>query len=168
MTISSKRVFNLASLARLSSSAPALSASVSTAKKLEPRTHQQFCRRQIAQSPGSPAARGYLRFARRITLNALLEVMVLLALLVPAYSQQEVDPTWYDPWATPNPAVVKKPQPPPADHKKRREIKAAASTGQLQARSQLHAVGAGSKHSNLDPERQRPRRHEHSGVGGAQ
>ena len=40
-------------------------------------------------------------------LNAMLSgVIVVLGLLVPAYSQQEIDPAWYDPWAAPNKTVV--------------------------------------------------------------
>ena len=30
----------------------------------------------------------------------------MLALIVPAYSQQEIDPAWYDPWAAPSKAVI--------------------------------------------------------------
>jgi hypothetical protein len=49
-------------------------------------------------------------FAQRIAINATLALIVMLALLVPAYSQQETDPTWYNPWAAPNQAVVQRPQ----------------------------------------------------------
>jgi hypothetical protein len=35
-----------------------------------------------------------------------LPLAMLLVLLVPAYSQQEVDPTWYDPWTTASKATV--------------------------------------------------------------
>jgi hypothetical protein len=38
-------------------------------------------------------------FAQRIAMNATLAVIVMLGLLVPAFSQQETDPTWYDPAA---------------------------------------------------------------------
>src|SRR5260370_36388437 len=31
---------------------------------------------------------------------------IFTILLLPAYGQQEVDPTWYDPWAGPTTAVV--------------------------------------------------------------
>ena len=69
------------------------------------------------QTPGSTHARGYLRFARMFALNATLAVTVALALLVPGYGQQEVDPTWYDPWAAPHHAVAQHLQPRTASHK---------------------------------------------------
>ncbi|HEY6370308.1 MAG TPA: hypothetical protein VIX37_06995 [Candidatus Sulfotelmatobacter sp.] len=37
----------------------------------------------------------------------LLPLAMLLTLLVPAYSQQEVDPTGYDPWTTASKATVR-------------------------------------------------------------
>jgi hypothetical protein len=47
----------------------------------------------------------------------LLKAMLLAATLVPAlglavYAQQEVDPTWYDPWATQTKVVVEPPKSP--------------------------------------------------------
>jgi len=48
---------------------------------------------------------------RRLDKIFLLEAALLAATLVPAipaYAQQEVDPTWYDPWAT-QPKVVVQP-----------------------------------------------------------
>jgi hypothetical protein len=36
----------------------------------------------------------------------LLPLAMLPVLLAPAYSQQEVDPTWYDPWTTASKATV--------------------------------------------------------------
>jgi hypothetical protein len=44
---------------------------------------------------------------------ATLFAAILTILLLPAYGQQEVAPTWYDPWAAPQAAVVH-PAPPPA------------------------------------------------------
>lgn len=47
----------------------------------------------------------------RIPLNRhLVAVAVILTLLVPAYSQQEVAPTWYDPWKAPSNTLVYRPQ----------------------------------------------------------
>jgi hypothetical protein len=69
------------------------------------------------QTPGSTHARGYLRSARMFALNATLTVTVALAMLVPAYGQQEVDPTWYDPWAAPNQAIPQHLQPRAASRK---------------------------------------------------
>lgn len=41
-----------------------------------------------------------MKVARTLSLKAaLLGWMDVCMLLVPAYAQQEVDPTWYDPWA---------------------------------------------------------------------
>ena len=39
--------------------------------------------------------------------NGLLHTAcTLMLLLVPAYGQQEMNPTWYDPWAKPSPAIA--------------------------------------------------------------
>jgi hypothetical protein len=65
-------------------------------------------------------------FAKRIAMNATLAAIVMLALLVPAYSQQDTDPTWYNPWAAPNQAVVQHQQSRPANRKTRRENRSAA------------------------------------------
>jgi len=43
---------------------------------------------------------------------AMLFGAIFTILLLPAYGQQEVDPTWYDPWAAPTTAVVHPSQPP--------------------------------------------------------
>lgn len=40
--------------------------------------------------------------------ETLLAALTLLMLLVPAFAQQETDPTWYDPWAKPSPAIAAK------------------------------------------------------------
>lgn len=34
--------------------------------------------------------------------TALLHSLLLTAMFVPAFAQQEMDPTWYDPWANPH------------------------------------------------------------------
>ena len=48
-----------------------------------------------------------MKFFKRVRVNeTLLAALTLLMLLVPAYAQQEMDPTWYDPWAKPSPAVA--------------------------------------------------------------
>jgi hypothetical protein len=41
---------------------------------------------------------------------------IFTILLLPAYGQQEVDPTWYDPWPAPNSAAVHPSQPPAVVH----------------------------------------------------
>jgi len=55
-----------------------------------------------------------------------------------AYAQQDVDPTWYDPWAPPAPAVVHTAQPQAASHKQQPKAKQVASSkraAKVQARS---------------------------------
>jgi hypothetical protein len=42
----------------------------------------------------------------RFALIVVLAAMVVSALGVLAYAQQEVDPTWYDPWATHTKVIV--------------------------------------------------------------
>ena len=42
-----------------------------------------------------------MKFSRTL---ALLALMTLPTMVVPAFGQQDTDPTWYDPWA---PALVK-------------------------------------------------------------
>ncbi len=49
---------------------------------------------------------------RVLASTAVLFGAMVTILLVPAYGQQEVDPTWYDPWAAPNTMVVHSSQPP--------------------------------------------------------
>jgi len=45
------------------------------------------------------------RLRRMLAWMAMLFGM-MVATLLPAYGQQEVSPTWYDPWAGPNAAAV--------------------------------------------------------------
>ena len=47
---------------------------------------------------------------------AMLLGAIFTILLLPAYGQQEVDPTWYDPWPAPNTAAVPPAQPPAVVH----------------------------------------------------
>ena len=54
--------------------------------------------------------------SRVLASMAMLFGAIFTILLLPAYGQQEVDPTWYDPWAAPNAAVVHPAQPPAAIH----------------------------------------------------
>jgi hypothetical protein len=44
---------------------------------------------------------------RKLAIDATLLGTVALALLLPAFAQQEMDPTWYDPWAKPAAHVTK-------------------------------------------------------------
>jgi hypothetical protein len=54
--------------------------------------------------------------SRVLASMALLFGAIFTIFLLPAYGQQEVDPTWYDPWAAPIAAVVHPAQPPAAVH----------------------------------------------------
>ena len=47
----------------------------------------------------------------RTVLNATYVAAIFLSLLTPAFAQQEIDPTWYDPWAKPAAHVVHAPTP---------------------------------------------------------
>ena len=49
--------------------------------------------------------------SRVLASMAMLFGAIFTILLLPAYGQQEVDPTWYDPWAAPTAAVVPPAQP---------------------------------------------------------
>ena len=59
---------------------------------------------------------------RGLAMMAMLFGAMVAALLLPAYGQ-EVDPTWYNPWAAPNTAVVHPTQPQMAMHRHRATIK---------------------------------------------
>ena len=73
-----------------------------------------------------------IRRSRVLAFSAMLFGAIFTILLLPAYGQQEVDPTWYDPWAAPNttvvhppqpPAVVRSSQPPVATHRYQQTVK---------------------------------------------
>lgn len=62
--------------------------------------------------------------------RALLAVAAMLTLSISAYSQQDVDPTWYDPWPEPTKAVSHYSKPgPAAEQEKGEKITATASSG---------------------------------------
>jgi hypothetical protein len=99
------------------------------------------CTREIAQTPDSSPAKGYQKLVQRIAMNALLlPVIVMLALLVPAYSQQEINPTWYDPWAGPNKAVVQHSQSRLANRKEWGESRSRAPTGCSKRRASVQGA----------------------------
>jgi hypothetical protein len=56
-----------------------------------------------------------------------LIAMLFGVLLLPAYGQQEVDPTWYNPWAAPTPAVGSSSQPRAAIRRQQRTVKPVSS-----------------------------------------
>jgi hypothetical protein len=57
----------------------------------------------------------------------VLIAMLFGVLLLPAYGQQEVDPTWYNPWAAPTPAVAHSSQSRAAMHRHPRTVKPVSS-----------------------------------------
>jgi hypothetical protein len=65
----------------------------------------------------------------------LFAVLALPSLIVNAYAQQEVDPTWYDPWATAKPAA---PQMKAAGKKQALKVKTAAKRTEAKP-TQFHA-----------------------------
>jgi hypothetical protein len=61
-----------------------------------------------------------IRSCRAMAWIAVLLGAMLTSLALPAFGAQEVDPTWYDPWAVTSPAVVQSAQTAaavPAHHK---------------------------------------------------
>ena len=74
-----------------------------------------------------------IRRSRVPAFMAMLFGAIFTILLLPAYGQQEVDPTWYDPWvapssAAPNTAVVHSSQPPVATHRYEQTVRSVSST----------------------------------------
>lgn len=65
---------------------------------------------------------------------ALLGATAVVALLVPAYSQQEVDPAWYDPWAASTKTVVQQVLPRTARQASGKKISSASLPGRKSKR----------------------------------
>lgn len=57
---------------------------------------------------------------RRVLVWMAMLFGVMVTTLLPAYGQQEVNPTWYDPWPGPNAAVARSSQPRVAMHRHQR------------------------------------------------
>lgn len=57
-----------------------------------------------------------------LAMTAMLFAAMVVPLLLPAYGQ-EVDPTWYDPWAAPQTVAVHASQPQVARHQHRPALK---------------------------------------------
>ncbi len=72
------------------------------------------------------ASRG-MRPCKVMALIALL-FGAMITLLLPAYGQQEVNPTWYDPWAAPNTRVVHSSQLREATHRHQPRVKSVSSS----------------------------------------
>jgi hypothetical protein len=88
---------------------------------------------------------------------AMLLGAIFTILLLPAYGQQEVDPTWYDPWAAPNTAVVPPSQPAAIVHSSHSsQLPVGAHRDQQAVRSVAPAPDAGksrAKDAQLDQRR---------------
>lgn len=90
-----------------------------------------------------------MNLARILALNRhLLAVAAILTLLVPAYSQQEVAPTWYDPWKAASHTVVDRPQQTRTAH---RENRTRISSGAEAPKDKTQQIGHAAR------ERKRPR-----------
>jgi hypothetical protein len=90
-----------------------------------------------------------IRRCRALAFSAMLFGAIFTILLLPAYGQQEVDPTWYDPWAAPNTAVVHSSQPPAVVHSSQPPV--ATHRYQQTVKSVSPAPDAG-KFSGKDPQ----------------
>ena len=55
-------------------------------------------------------------------------VGMMLATLLPAYGQQEVDPTWYDPWGAPKTEAVQSSKSRATTHRQQAKVKAVSAT----------------------------------------
>ena len=75
----------------------------------------------------------------------LLKATLLATMLVPAlglavYAQQEVDPTWYDPWATQTKVVVQ-PAKSPTHNRERRQNTSAVSPRSHSKKTRVKLAG---------------------------
>jgi len=61
--------------------------------------------------------------------RAVLAIAAVLALSVSAFSQQEVDPTWHNPWPEPTKTIAHKPESgPAASGEKKKKMTAGANS----------------------------------------
>jgi len=65
---------------------------------------------------------------RVLALIAMLFGAMVTTLLRPAYGQQEVDPTWYNPWAGQNTVVAHSSQPRATAHRHHPTVRRVSST----------------------------------------
>jgi hypothetical protein len=91
------------------------------------------------------------RRCRRMTYMAMLSAAIFTILLLPAYGQQEVDPTWYDPSPATSTAAVPASQ--PSADVQAAQVSVAAHPTQQTVRSDSVAPAAAlihGKHTGLD------------------
>jgi hypothetical protein len=79
--------------------------------------------------------------SRVLASMAILLGAIFTIFLLPAYGQQEVDPTWFDPWAAPSTAVAHPSQPAAVVHSSQPPV--ATDRYQQRATTVLLAPGAG-------------------------
>lgn len=73
--------------------------------------------------------------SRLLALVAIIFGAMVMTSPIPAYGQQEMDPTWYNPWAAPNPAAARTSAPPAAVHQYHASVRhASARSKRLQAK----------------------------------
>jgi hypothetical protein len=72
---------------------------------------------------------GHIRLAEIFAVNRALLAVAAVTLSIPSHGQQEIDPTWYNPWPQTSKTVVHRPQPgPAANHKKQAKITTATNS----------------------------------------
>ena len=64
---------------------------------------------------------------RRVPAFIAMLFGAIFMMLLPAFGQQEVDPTWYDPWGAPNAVAVQSSRPQVAAHQHHAKIKSVSS-----------------------------------------
>jgi hypothetical protein len=112
-----------------------------------PRSRSGFCPAESGAAPCLPQGNlqrvlAYSRQTPRFLASiAMLFGAIFTILLLPAYGQQEVDPTWYDPWAAPSTAVAHPSQPPAVVHSSQPPV--ATDPYQQKATTVSLAPGAG-------------------------
>jgi len=60
---------------------------------------------------------------RKLEQIAIILGVMVTTLLASAYGQQDVNPTWYDPWAKPSAAIVQSSQPQATGHSPQHKAK---------------------------------------------
>ena len=64
---------------------------------------------------------------RRVPAFLAMLFGAIFMMLLPAYGQQEMDPTWYDPWGAPNAVTVQASHPQVATAKHHAKVKGVSS-----------------------------------------
>jgi hypothetical protein len=75
--------------------------------------------------------------SRRILALITMLFGAMITMSLSAYGQQEVSPSWYDPWGTENAAVAQAAKPAVAAHKQARTMKSASMTSSAKPASRV-------------------------------